>query len=139
MISKSLVGVKYPFSIGGGSVTTTSNPVEMAGSQITFCLGTMVGERVMRPDWGLDIMNSVFAMGGDMDSVMREAVEDAFRRWFPDYRLKEVSSSVDEQNPATVYLRVRYGTYEDSSQDTTVRVGVQIPSGSEIFNNEGAF
>jgi phage baseplate assembly protein W len=138
-MNRSLAVVKYPFSIGGGSVTMTTNQAEIIGSQVAFCLGTMIGERVMRPNWGLDIMNSVFAIGGDMDSVLREAVEEAFRKWFPDYQLKEVTTKADEHDPARITLDVRYGTFEDSSEDQETRVGVQIPGGAEIFNNEGAF
>ena len=46
-----MIGVKFPFTIQGGSVAVTNTDSEIIGSRVVFCLGTMIGERVMRPTW----------------------------------------------------------------------------------------
>lgn len=131
-----MIGVKFPFTIQGGSVAVSDNSAEIVGSQIVFCLGTLIGERVMRPTWGVDILNTVHSVGGDLDIAMQEAIVNAFRQWFPDYEAREITLSRNPDNPAYVEIEVRYGKYE-SDVDETVRVGTQLPGGTEIYTNEG--
>jgi phage baseplate assembly protein W len=130
------VAVKFPFSIGGGSVVTTDNPTEAIGSRVTFCLGTLVGERVMRPGWGIDIMNHVYAMGAGLEAAVVEGVEEAFRQWFPSYELRGTSVAFDKQDPSRVNITVRYGSY-GKGIDEVSRVGTPVPGGAEIFKGEG--
>jgi phage baseplate assembly protein W len=131
-----MIGVKFPFTIQGGSVAVSDNSSEIIGSRIVFCLGTMIGERIMRPTWGVDIINTVHSVGGDLDIAMREAVINAFHTWFPNYEVREVSLSRNPDNPAYVEVEVRFGKY-DSDSDEIVRVGTQLPGGTEIYTNEG--
>lgn len=129
-------GVKFPFTIQGGSVAMTDNPTEVAGSRIVFCLGTMIGERVMRPTWGVDLVSTVQSVGGDLDIAMQEAVQTAFLQWFPEYEAREVTVSRTQENPAYVEVEVRFGRY-DSELDESIRVGTQLPDGTEIYASEG--
>lgn len=131
-----MIGLKFPFTIQGGSVAVSDHTPEIVGSQIVFCLGTMIGERIMRPDWGVDIVNTVHAVGGDLDLAMSEAVTNAFRQWFPEYEVRDMELNRSPDNPAYVEVEVRYGTY-DSDIDEVVRVGTQLPGGTEIYTNEG--
>jgi phage baseplate assembly protein W len=131
-----MIGVKFPFTIQGGSVAVSDNSTEVIGSQVVFCLGTMIGERVMRPTWGVDIVNTVHAVGGDLDMAMSEAITNAFQIWFSDYEVREVVLSRNQENPAYVEVEVRFGKY-DSEVDEIVRVGTQLPGGTEIYTNEG--
>ena len=129
-------GVKFPFTIQSGSVAVTDNPTELIGSQIVFCLGTMIGERVMRPTWGVDIISTIYSLGGDLDAAMQEAVDNAFKTWFPDYEAREINVTRNTDRPTYVEIEVRFGRYE-SDVDATVRVGTQLPGGTEIYTNEG--
>lgn len=130
------LGVKFPFTIQSGSVAVTDNQTEMVGSQIVFCLGTLIGERIMRPTWGVDILSTVWSLGGDLDIAMKEAVENAFKTWFPDYEPRGIAVTRNNDRPTYVEIEVRYGQY-DSEMDEVARVGVQLPGGSEIYTNEG--
>lgn len=130
------LSVKFPFTIQGGSVAVTDNPTEQVGSQIVFCLGTMIGERVMHPLWGIDLLSTVWSLGGDLDLAMREGIDAAFKRWFPEYEAREIKVTRDASRPAYVEIEVRYGRY-DSDIDAVARVGTQLPGGTEIQTNEG--
>lgn len=130
------LGVKFPFRIQSGSVAVTDNPTEQIGSQVVFCLGTMIGERVMRPQWGVDILSTVYSLGADLDIAMEEAVHTAFKQFFPDYEARTIQIKKDPDRPTYVEVEVRFGRY-DSAVDETVRVGTQLPGGSEIYTNEG--
>lgn len=130
------LGVKFPFTIQGGSVAVTDNPTEIVGSQIVFCLGTLIGERVMHPLWGVDILSTVWSLGADLDLAMREAVDAAFKRWFPEYEAREIKVTRNSDRPTYVEIEIRFGKY-DSEVDATVKVGTQLPGGTEIQTNEG--
>jgi phage baseplate assembly protein W len=140
-MSSGPVALKYPFSISGGSVTSVSDPLEIIGSQVSFCLGTLVGERVMRPTWGLPRdekyqETALFAMGADVELIMNEAVEAAFNRWFPKFEVRGVRVEFDKFNPTYVTVEVRYGEPRKAT-DAVAKVGVQMPDGTELFGNEG--
>lgn len=129
-------GVKFPFTIQSGSVAVTDNTAEAVGSQVVFCLGTMIGERVMRPTWGVDIISTVWSIGGDLAFAMREAIDAAFKQWFPDYEPREIKLYRNPDRPTYIEIDVRFGKY-GSDLDTTVHVGTQLPGGTEIYTNEG--
>lgn len=131
-----MIGVKFPFTVQAGSVATTDNSTEIIGSQVVFCLGTMIGERVMRPTWGVDILSTVFSLGGDLETAMQEGCEAAFRTWFPDYEIRDMVLTRNPDRPTYVEIEIRFGRYE-SDVDETVRVGTQLPGGTEIYTNEG--
>ena len=131
-----MIGVKFPFVIQGGSVAVTDNPTEIIGSRVVFCLGSMTGERVMRPTWGVDIINTIQSVGGDLDLAVSEAISNAFKQWFPGYQAREINLTRNPDNPAYVEITVRFGKY-DSEIDETVRVGTQLPGGTEIYTDEG--
>jgi phage baseplate assembly protein W len=122
MTSKTLRSIKYPFSIRGGSVVTDADPSESIGSRVVFCIGSQTGERVMRANWGVEILNSVYAMGGDLDESITEGVEVAFQTWFPDLSLKDVTVTPDKHQRTP-----------DSDLDQMTRVGVRAPDGTEMF------
>jgi phage baseplate assembly protein W len=131
------VGIKYPFAIAGGSVVTTSNQSEIIGSRVTFCLGTQVGERVMRPRWGIDILQAMYELEGELSATtISNAINWAFRQWFPDYAVKEVQITADPTDRTSINVTVRYGNH-DGSMDEVSKVGTPIPGGSEMFANEG--
>lgn len=131
-----MIGVKFPFTISGGSVVTTSDPTEIIGSRVTFLIGTSIGERIMRPAWGIDILSTVFSLGGDLEDAMEEAIEVAFTDHFPEYEPREITFNRIPDNPTYVEISVRFGRY-DSDMDAVARVGTQLPGGSEIQANEG--
>lgn len=130
------IGIKFPFTITNGSVAASTNVSEVIGSRVTFCLGTMLGERVMRPNWGVDIINTVHAVGGDLDEAIPEAIENAFTEWFSDYEAREINIVRRSQNPTWIDIEVRFGRY-DSELDTVIRFGTQLADGTEVYTNEG--
>ena len=130
-----MLGVKFPFSVGSGSVVTTANPAEIIQSKILFLLSTKASERVMRPNWGLDLMNAVHALGGEWEEALEESIRTAFTDHFPEYEVREVTSRRDRYNPTLSVVEVRYGKF-DSALDQTARAGVVVGD-SEIFDDEG--
>ena len=131
-----MTAVKYPFNIYNGRVVMAEDPSREIESAVMFCLSTQVGERVMQPEWGIDIMNSSYAMGAGIETSVDEAIRSAFRRWFPDYQIRKITVTPNTFNPTYVEVDVNWGKY-GSSIDKLSKVGVQIPGGSEMFSGEG--
>lgn len=131
-----MIGVTYPFRIANGAVATTSDPAEITLSRVTFCIGTQVLERVMQPSWGIELMNVAQALGAEVPEIVDEAVQEAFRAWFPDLKLRQVLSK--QKDPTTVWIEIKYER-PDSEVDEFARIGVPVPGGSEIFLGESAF
>lgn len=132
------VGVRFPFSISNGSVNVVASDGEIMKSRLMLCLGTQVTERVMRPQYGIDILGTVYSVGGDYRDAIPEAIADSFRRWFPSLQLLETSIEQVEESgdyytanvltvgSVTSYLivTVRFGRI-DSETDEIIRY--QLP------------
>ena len=101
--------VMFPFRIEDGVVATTTRDEHAIKSKVMFCLGTEVNERVMRPQWGIDIMQTVHMVGGDMDDAVPEAITKAFRKFFPKVKLVDVDVIRDDNDPTYITVEVRFG------------------------------
>lgn len=67
---------------------------------IQIILGTAVGERVMRPEFGSRLFELVFASINEETMAMaRRYVEDALRMWEPRIELKQVQVAALSQGP----------------------------------------
>lgn len=117
--------IRFPFQIINGSVAMTDLDREAVRSNLLFCLGTQVNERVMRPSWGIDILSTLYAVGGDLSDAVPEAVADMFKRWFPSYRFIEATVETDPLRPNFATVEVRWGAI-DSEVDEVLRQDVPI-------------
>ena len=120
--------LRYPFTVVGGSVATTTQDAEALRSKILFCLGTQINERVMRPQWGVDIMSTIYSVGGDLEDAVPEAIKMAFQKWFPTIRLVETRIVQDPQRPNWATVTVRFGKI-DSTIDEVVRLDLPLDEG----------
>ena len=68
---------------------------------ITLILGTSLGERVMRPDFGCRIHELVFApVNGETMGLARRYVEEALGWWEPRIDVEAVEVTVDDREAA---------------------------------------
>lgn len=115
----------FPFKIEDGVVATTTRDEHAVKSKVLFCLGTEVNERVMRPQWGIDILQTVHMVGGDLDEAIPEAISKAFRKFFPKVRLIDVKVIRDDTDPTYVTVEVRFGQI-GTSVDEIIRVDMPV-------------
>lgn len=127
------VVVKYPFEIQNGSVATATSPDTIIHSQVLFCLGSETGERVMYPEWGVEIMNADFAMGASIEEAVSSGIHAAFYKWFPEFELREVKFVRHADYQTTILVEVRYGA-SGLSTDSIARVGFQVPDGTALMS-----
>ena len=121
--------VMYPFKIENGSVATTTLDNNALKSKVLFCVGTQIGERVMRPQWGIDIMQTVYMIGGEPEDYIPEAITAAFRKYFPKVGKVDVKVTRAKDDPTYVTAEVRYGQI-GTAVDEIIRVS--LPTEEDI-------
>lgn len=133
-----MISMHFPFSIGGGRVTTSTEESRIIQGRIMLCLGTFTGERVMRPGWGINLMNHVHAVGGSSESVMEEAIREAWRTYFSKYELVKLSVMKDRGDPSTIHIELRYRKPNSKAAEKMV-TSVRMPDGSVSLTGEVSY
>lgn len=110
-----------------GGVALVSDEREIAEA-IRLILGTSVGERPMRPDFGSRIHDFVFAEA-DSGTAIRLAAEVrlALRRWEPRIEVLSVEVSIDEVNRNLLYIDIRYLIKDENDERNLVFPFYTIP------------
>lgn len=110
-----------------GGVALVSDEREIAEA-IRLILGTSVGERPMRPDFGSRIHDFVFAEA-DSGTAIRLAAEVrlALRRWEPRIEVLNVEVSIDEVNRNLLYIDIRYLIKDENDERNLVFPFYTIP------------
>lgn len=110
-MAKSILGsgFAFPFSFGiHGGVELASDEAGVNQS-IRLILGTVPGERVMRPDFGCKVNDLVFAPNnGRTLALACHYIEEALQRWEPRIILKSVDASYDEGLSTRLNIRISY-------------------------------
>lgn len=112
-----------------GGIALVSNEREIEEA-IRLILGTSPGERPMRPEFGCRIHDYVFAAAdGTTAAAIASEVRVALRRWEPRIEVDDVVVSFDAQNPALLYIDVRYAIRRDNDRRNLVFPFYVIPGG----------
>ncbi|NJN81886.1 MAG: GPW/gp25 family protein [Caldilineaceae bacterium] len=87
-------------------MVTGTTDIEQA---IGIILGTMPGERVMRPEFGCRAWELIFAPNdGATRGLLRMYVEQALRFWEPRIELRSVDVIVEPDAPTTLLVEISY-------------------------------
>ncbi|MGB5953224.1 MAG: GPW/gp25 family protein [Ornithinimicrobium sp.] len=105
------VGAGWAFPLGTdatGGIALVKRDAEIQEA-IRLILGTAIGERPMRPEFGCRIHDRVFgvansSLSGQLSSDVREALV----RWEPRIELLEVAVAFDQAAEGTLYIDIRY-------------------------------
>ena len=111
--------VSLPFSINPyGRVGTTIERTKIWQDRVRSVIGTYLGERVMRPNFGADVVDAVFENSGEAELIVKNEATKAFERYLPTLSLVEVLPHYDE---ATGILEVEivYSLPESRIEDVT--------------------
>ena len=88
---------------------------------VRIIIGTAKGERVMRPDFGCEVHDYVFAAADPATlSMIEDAVEDALVQWEPRIDVERVEAAPDEENPNRVLVEIDYWVRETNSSANMV-------------------
>lgn len=117
-----------PFRVDSlGRSATTTDPVTIGRQQLTTFLLTQPGERVMRPDFGAPIRDSLFeSLDPVTTHLLRTRVQDRVRSWVPTVVLRDLTSEPDSDLGAirlTVEFALAIGAGEGATSSTTISLG----------------
>jgi len=110
-VDTSFLGTGWAFPVAldaRGSVAVASAEDDVRQS-IRIILGTNLGERVMRPDFGSGIRAFVFeTISTTTLTLLRTRVEDALVRWEPRIRVERVEVALPHRPSSQVNISVDY-------------------------------
>ena len=102
-------GLAFPLQIsqqGGLALAKGVTDIEQA---IQIILGTMPGERIMRPEFGSRIHELVFAPDNASTRCLAAYyVEEALDRWEPRINVIEVDATSDPARPGVLLIEIQY-------------------------------
>jgi len=136
-MSQEFVGSGWAFPLrtdATGRIALVSQEREIEES-IRLILGTAPGERPMRPEFGCAIHDYVFA-NADAGTAARigEEVRVALRRWEPRIDVHDVDVSFDPQDPAVLYIDIRYQIRDSNDPRNLVFPFYTIPAESHEWS-----
>lgn len=104
-------GIAFPLQINTQGAIRKSCQEEKVAQSIRIILGTQHGERVMRPNFGSNLRQLVFASNNATTaSLAKHYVEESLNTWEPRIQLEEVVVSNDNENARLmihIYYRIR--------------------------------
>ena len=102
-------GFAFPVEVDHSGAVALSEFERSVSESIRIILGTSKGERVMRPDFGCDLNDLVFAPNDSRTvALAKHYVEEALTRWEPRIVLREVVVEPDEDAENRVNIRIHY-------------------------------
>ena len=102
------VGLGFPLRIEDGKIAWSEYEDSIRES-IMLILGTSIGERVMRPDFGSGLHELVFSTNDTSTaSFAIFHVEEALKKWEPRIELMKVDANADKQEVNRLNISIEY-------------------------------
>lgn len=127
-----MTNFSVPFTITKqGRVGTTSNPNQIATDRVESLVGTFPGERVMQPNYGVDVPKFLFdADISAQTSILTTDVQIAVRTWEPTVVLQSVTPIVAQSDVGIVDISIDFTLSNDLNvtpvQTATIEVGGNV-------------
>ena len=102
-------GWSFPFSINEYGNIGMSYYEKSIAESIRIILSTSKGERIMRPDFGCEINDLVFAPNNTTThSLLSHYIEEALIKWEPRIIIDQVVALPDEGDEARINIHIEY-------------------------------
>lgn len=113
-------GLAFPLRFKANGVLALAQGEEDIQQAIRIILGTVPGERLMRPEFGCRIHELVFApRNAETESLLAHYIEQALERWEPRIEVLQVEAvNVDIDKGSAMLLEINYrikATYDQRS------------------------
>lgn len=102
-------GWNFPIAIDASGAIVRSDADSGIEQSIWLILGTAMGERAMRPNFGCGIHDLVFALNNTATAArVVESVQDALIQWEPRIDVISVDTSTPDDQPETLMIAISY-------------------------------
>ena len=132
MANKELA-LSLPFSVNPyGRISTTTERSKIWQDRVRSVIGTFLGERVMRPNFGADVVDAVHETSEEAVIIIETQVRQAFNTYLPTLTLTDVITNYDESTgimEVEIVYSLPEATVEDVSSTTIglVRIAGTLP------------
>lgn len=100
-------GLSFPLALDASGRLALVRDVDVIRRSLWLILSTALGERLMRPEFGCGLMDSIFAApSAELLGQLAAAVELAIARWEPRVALLSVDVRLDEADPASLSIEI---------------------------------
>lgn len=114
------IAIALPFKIDNlGKIAVANTQSKIWADRVRGVIGTTYRERVMRPDFGSGIVESLFESAEDRIIDFRTQVSEAFREFLPDLTLVDVVVTDDSSNGA-MEVEIIYQLPNEKEITTTI-------------------
>lgn len=102
-------GWSFPIAIDASGAIARSDADSGIEQSIWLILGTAMGERAMRPNFGCGLHDLVFALNNTATAArVAEAVQDALILWEPRIDVISVDTSTPDDQAETLMIAISY-------------------------------
>lgn len=124
-----------PFSLTpSGSVQTTNDPNQIANDRVESLIGTYPGERVMIPDYGVNVPSYVFSPDiPAQESLLTTQVQQAITQWEPTITLDSVTPVLNQSDVGIIDIDVQF-TLSNNPAMTPAQVATVEVGGNVVQN-----
>ena len=123
------IGIDLPIrkgDIGDGYFASTTTTIEAVKNNIRNLLRTNRGERLMHPNFGLNLRSYLFdQVTSEMILLIQNEIIDTFKVWLPFVNIKEVkviTGSADNIYGQTININVVFSIKQDPNTLDSVQV-----------------
>lgn len=128
------LSMSLPFRVDAfGTIAATVDESKIWADRVRAVIGTAVGERVYRPEFGCRAATSVFETEEETEVLLRAEIRNAFLDYLPLCSLEDVTVSIDEIT-RVINAEVVYRT--PSSNEYSLQVGVATINGDQPISEE---
>jgi len=109
MSSDSAIILPFSFNSSGG-ISYTTDIRKIWQDRVTLVVMSLVGERVMRPNFGTNTRGADFENTSNALSLIQSEIAAGFSTWLPNLTLLEVTGAVDPvDNSLNINVSYQYG------------------------------
>jgi uncharacterized protein len=121
-------GWAFPVAVDARGRVALARREQDIDEAIRMILLTPKGQRMMRPEFGCQIHDLIFAPNDATTAGLATYyVEDALAMWEPRIRVLEVDASADAYDPARLLISIRYEVLATYDQRSLVFPFYRIP------------
>ncbi len=114
-------GIAFPLQFDARGQLALANGFNDIDQSISIILGTIPGERVMRPEFGCRAWELLFdPIGSAMVGQMRAYVEEALVQWEPRIDLAAIEVYKDDDHEGGVLVEIQYVVKATSDERSIV-------------------
>ena len=125
---QSQVEIDQPFRVDPqGHIAFTSDPKRVLMNRVRTIIGTELGERVMRPDYGVALQSMLFEADDEMNAtVIASDIEQALQEYEPGIIVQSVTTDSDDTLDGIINVNVSYSAANSPLETLTIPVNVAV-------------